>query len=145
LVLRHTDAILPESQTAPPVRSGTSVVSPVISPSIAEWVVQKPMVDVIERGTGRQAKLEEYVVFGKTGTAQKLDPDSGGYAEDRVVCSFICGAPANNPRLLVLIVVDEATQGENHGGGTVAAPHAANLLRQALVHQGIGGNLASRP
>jgi cell division protein FtsI/penicillin-binding protein 2 len=144
LVLRHTDAIVPESSTAPPVRSGASVVSPVIASDIAEWLVQKPMVEVIERGTGRRAKLEEYVAFGKTGTAQKLDPETGGYAKDRDVCSFICGAPANDPQLLVLIVVDEPTQGENPGGGTVAAPHAANLLKQALIHQGIGSDHALR-
>jgi cell division protein FtsI (penicillin-binding protein 3) len=116
----------------------------VIASDIADWLVQKPMVEVIERGTGRRAKLEEYVAFGKTGTAQKLDPETGGYAKDRDVCSFICGAPANDPQLLVLIVVDEPTQGENQGGGTVAAPHAANLLRQALIHQGIGSDHALR-
>ncbi len=145
LVLRHTDAILPDSENSPPVRAGTAVVSPVISADIAEWIVQKPMVEVIERGTGRRAKLKAYTAFGKTGTAQKLDPETGGYSKTRDVCSFLCGAPANDPKLLVLIVVDEPTQGENHGGGTVAAPHAANLLKQALIHQGILGNLAVKP
>ncbi len=142
LVLRHTDAIVPEGQSAPPVRSGSAMVSSVVDPDIAHWLVQGPMVDVVKHGTGRRASLEDYTVFGKTGTAQKLDPETGTYAKDRDVCSFICGAPAANPRLLVLIVVDEPTQGDNLGGGTVAAPHAAELLRQSLIHLRIRGDLA---
>ncbi len=145
LVLRHTDAVLPEGAASPPVRSEASVVSPVISSDIARWLVQGPMVEVVNRGTGRRAKLEDYTVFGKTGTAQKLDPETGGYSQDRDVCSFVCGVPADDPQLLVLIVVDEPTLGENHGGGTVAAPHAARLLKEALIRQHIGPSHASRP
>jgi cell division protein FtsI/penicillin-binding protein 2 len=144
LVLRHTDAILPEGQSAPPVRSGSSLVSSVIDGDIANWLVQGPMVDVVKQGTGKKARLEDYTVFGKTGTAQKLDPDTGAYAKDRDVCSFLCGAPAANPQVLVLIVVDEP-KGEDLGGGTVAAPHAAELLRQSLIHLRIGSDLARKP
>ncbi|MCA9068688.1 MAG: penicillin-binding protein 2, partial [Planctomycetaceae bacterium] len=144
LILQHTDAIVSSGTSAIPVRSTTSLVAPPVSQEIAEWVVQKPMVEVVKRGTGRQAKLEDYTVFGKTGTAQKVDPETGRYAKDRDVCSFICGGPADDPQLLVLIVVDEPTEGENHGGGTVAAPHAARLLNQALIHQRIQGEHARR-
>ena len=145
LVLRHTDAVVPEMPTAPPVRSGSAVVSLVISAGIADWLIEQPMVEVVERGTGRRAKLEDYTIFGKTGTAQKIDPETGRYADDRDVCSFLCGGPAHDPQLLVLVVVDDPTEGENHGGGTVAAPHAANLLKQALIHQNITSDLANRP
>jgi len=135
LVLRHTDSLVPEASGAIPVRSKTSIARAPVSSDVAKWVVQKPMVEVVERGTGRRAKLADYTAFGKTGTAQKLDPETGGYAEDKDVCSFICGAPVRDPALLVLIVVDEPTEGDNHGGGTVAAPHAARLLKKALLHQ----------
>jgi cell division protein FtsI/penicillin-binding protein 2 len=143
LVLRHTDAILPEGPSAPPVRSGSSTVCTVIDADIANWLVQGPMVNVVKQGTGKQARLEDYTVFGKTGTAQKLDPDTRAYAKDRDVCSFLCGAPAANPQLLVLIVVDEP-KGDDLGGGTVAAPHAAELLRQSLIHLRVGSDLARR-
>ncbi len=144
LVLRHTDAVLPQGGTSPPVRSEVSVVSPAIPQDIARWLVQGPMVEVVNRGTGRRAKLDDYTVFGKTGTAQKLDPKTGGFSKDRDVCSFVCGAPADDPKLLVLIVVDEPSLGENHGGGTVAAPHAARLLKESLIHQHIGPSQARR-
>lgn len=143
-VLRHTDPIASEGQSAPPVRSRAQFVSSVIESDIAHWLVQGPMADVVKHGTGKRAQLEDYIVFGKTGTAQKLDPETGTYAKDRDVCSFLCGAPAANPRLLVLIVVDEP-RGENLGGGTVAAPHAAELLKQSLMHLGIGSDQAQRP
>lgn len=144
LILQHTDAIVSAGNSAIPVRSTTSIVSPPVSREIAEWVVQTPMVEVVKRGTGRRAKLEDYTVFGKTGTAQKLDPETGRISKTLDVCSFICGAPADDPQLLVLIVVDEPTEGENHGGGTVAAPHAARLLNQILIHQRIQGEHARR-
>lgn len=144
LVLRHMDAIFQDGSAAAPVRSATSLVPEVIPREVADWLVQGPMVDVVKNGTGKRAALDDYTVFGKTGTAQKLDPETGGYAKDRDVCSFLCGAPAANPQLLVLIVVDEP-KGENLGGGTVAAPHAAELLRQSLIHLRIASDLTRRP
>jgi cell division protein FtsI/penicillin-binding protein 2 len=92
------------------------------------------MTEVIRRGTGTRAQLAGYTVFGKTGTAQKLDPETGGYSQTKYVGSFLCGAPAANPRVLVLVVVDEPTTNGNHYGGTVAAPAAAAILRQTLSH-----------
>ena len=65
------------------------------------------MRDVVLRGTGTRANLTGYSVFGKTGTAQKLDPATGTYSADKYVSSFLCGAPAAAPRVLVLVVVDE--------------------------------------
>lgn len=143
LVLRHTDALITEGLPSPSVRSANSLVSSVVDADTANWLVNGPMIDVVKHGTGKRAALEDYTVFGKTGTAQKLDPETGGYDKDRDVCSFICGAPAANPQLLVLIVVDEP-KGENLGGGTVAAPHAAELLRQSLIHLRIGSDVAHR-
>ena len=83
---------------------------------------------------GQHAQLAGYTVFGKTGTAQKLDPETGTYSETKYVGSFLCGAPAADPRVLVLVVVDEPTTNGSHYGGTVAAPAAAEILRQTLIH-----------
>jgi cell division protein FtsI (penicillin-binding protein 3) len=114
-----------------------SLATPVISRATdytsARWLVQGPMVEVVRRGTGTLANLRGYSVFGKTGTAQKLDARTGGYSADKYVSSFLCGAPASAPRVLVLVVVDEPSTG-SHYGGTVAAPAAANILRQTLAH-----------
>ena len=108
------------------------VVSQVVSPQNARWIVQGPLHDVVARGTGTKAKIEGIEVFGKTGTAQKYDAAAREYSHSKHVCSFICGAPANDPQVLVLITVDEP-QGGN-AGGTVAAPIAANVLKESLQY-----------
>ncbi len=110
----------------------TPVVSHPTDHESARWLVVGPMRDVVLRGTGTRANLPGYSVFGKTGTAQKLDPATGTYSADKYVSSFLCGAPAAAPRVLVLVVVDEPTTSGTHYGGTVAAPAAAEILRQTL-------------
>jgi cell division protein FtsI (penicillin-binding protein 3) len=116
------------------MRPPASVVSKAADPAVAKWLIEGPMTEVVRRGTGTRARLAGYTVFGKTGTAQKLDPESGTYSQTKYVGSFLCGAPAANPRVLVLVVVDEPTTNGTHYGGTVAAPAAAAILRQTLVH-----------
>ena len=106
------------------------VVSRIINSKVAKWVVENPMLEVVERGTGKKAQLENYSVFGKTGTAQKVNPN-GGYYSNKNVCSFICGAPAEKPRILVLVCVDEP-RGSSQFGGTVAAPVASKILEKCL-------------
>lgn len=111
------------------------VSTPIVSPEVADWLVRVPMVETVTRGTGRKAQLEEYTVFGKTGTAQKPDPKTGKYSSQLHVSSFICGAPAHDPRILVLVVVNEPSVGENHYGGTIAGPPAAEILKKTLMYQ----------
>ncbi|NOX57115.1 MAG: penicillin-binding protein 2 [Planctomycetes bacterium] len=116
---------------------GPNVVSETVHPDVARWIVQVPLTDVVRRGTGRKAQLDGFTVFGKTGTAQKTDPETGQYSDTKYICSFICGAPADSPRVLVLVVVDEPSVGGPHFGGTVAAPAAAAILRHSLRRLGI--------
>lgn len=106
------------------------VVSQVISAENAFWLVQGPLVDVVDRGTGTNAQIPGVRVFGKTGTAQKVDRETGKYSNTRHVSSFVCGAPAEDPQMLVLITVDEPHG--NQFGGTVAAPIAADVLSDSL-------------
>jgi cell division protein FtsI/penicillin-binding protein 2 len=113
--------------------ASASVVSQVVDRTIAEWLVRGPLTDVVRRGTGKRARLQEWQVFGKTGTAQKIDLKSGGYSAEAHVGSFLCGAPADDPRVLVLVVVDEPTAGASYFGGTVAAPSAARILEKSLI------------
>jgi cell division protein FtsI/penicillin-binding protein 2 len=110
------------------------VVSQAIAPEIAEWIRREPLTAVVTRGTGKKAAIRGYEVFGKTGTAQKPDPATGEYSRQLHVSSFVCGAPADRPRALVLIAVDEPSVSVNgeHFGGSVAAPAAGELLRNVL-------------
>jgi cell division protein FtsI (penicillin-binding protein 3) len=79
-------------------------------------------------GTAKQAALEGYTVGGKTGTAQKVA--NGHYDPDRWVSSFVGVVPLEDPRLAIIIVVDEP-QG-SHLGGVVAAPIFHDIAEQAL-------------
>jgi cell division protein FtsI (penicillin-binding protein 3) len=87
--------------------------------------------DVVIEGTGREAEVAGYQVAGKTGTAAKPDP-KGGYSESRYVASFVGVVPASDPKLVVLVTVDEP-----HGaiwGGVVAAPAFQEIARFALQY-----------
>ena len=114
------------------VEAAPSLESRLIDSQIADWLIEQPMTQVVERGTGKVARVDGVQVFGKTGTAQKVDSTTGRYSNDRHVCSFICGAPSHNPRVLVLVMVDEPTATGAHYGGTVAAPTARLVLMDAL-------------
>ena len=106
---------------------------PTVTSETARWIVENPMQEVVTRGTGKKARIPGYHVFGKTGTAQCLSPD-GGYVHGKYISSFVCGAPAESPRLLVLVVVNQSSVGGETFGGRVAAPAAANILHQSLVY-----------
>ncbi len=112
---------------------GADVQSVVLDAQIAEWLVREPMKQVVERGTGKSARIPGISMFGKTGTAQKLDLLTGTYSDTAWVVSFICGAPAENPEVLVLVMVDEPTAPGIHYGGTVSAPAASQILQFAVT------------
>ncbi len=143
IVLADTDAVLNEQQSTSASIASSRVASVVANRDTATWLVQGPMREVITRGTGRNGRLEGYSVFGKTGTAQKPDPKTGKISSQYHVASFVCGAPANDPKAIVLVIVDEPAGGPNHYGGTVAAPAAAELLRQTLVHLRVPGEMSA--
>jgi cell division protein FtsI (penicillin-binding protein 3)/stage V sporulation protein D (sporulation-specific penicillin-binding protein) len=81
-------------------------------------------------GTASGAAIPGYVLAGKTGTAEKPDPVLGGYSTTKFVASFVGFAPAQDPRLLTLVMVDEP-QGDIYGG-SVAAPAWRDIMGFAL-------------
>jgi cell division protein FtsI (penicillin-binding protein 3) len=98
-------------------------------------IVKRIMKTVItEGGTGVNAALEGYSVSGKTGTAQKID-GSGKYAHGKFVSSFLGFAPADEPKVVILVVVDEP-EGE-HYGGVVAAPAFKKIAHETLNYLNI--------
>ncbi|MCF6775176.1 penicillin-binding protein 2 [Thiotrichales bacterium 19X7-9] len=80
-------------------------------------------------GTGKKARIEGYLVAGKTGTVRK--PIPGGYATDAYMGLFAGIAPADNPKYVIVVVVDDP-KGESYGGGTAAAPVFAEIAEQIL-------------
>ena len=114
----------------------------VISPETAAQVRQI-LTGVVEHGTGSEAALEDYAVAGKTGTAQK-PKGSGGYASDRHFVSFVGFAPAEPPKVVVYVALDEpSVESGSVSGGTVAAPVAREILKGTLKALKIKPQLSS--
>jgi cell division protein FtsI (penicillin-binding protein 3) len=86
-------------------------------------------------GTASEVSLPGYDLAGKTGTAQKIDRATGTYSDTRYVASFIGFAPANNPGVLISVMVDEP-HGAN-AGGSVAAPAFGKIAAFTLPYLGI--------
>jgi cell division protein FtsI (penicillin-binding protein 3) len=83
-------------------------------------------------GTAPEAQVPGYQLAGKTGTAEKPDPETGGYSQFKFFSSFIGFAPARNPRLLIAVMVDEPKGA--YFGGVVAAPAFERILEFALPY-----------
>ncbi|WP_297551818.1 penicillin-binding protein 2 [uncultured Corynebacterium sp.] len=78
----------------------------------------------LQNGTAGNAQLKGYQLSGKTGTAQKVDPNTGAYSNSAYWITFAGIAPADDPRFVVAVMVDEPKSGveDNGGGGQSAAP-----------------------
>lgn len=86
---------------------------------------------VVEKGTGRMAQSKIYRLAGKTGTAQKVDP-SGTYSHTSFIASFIGFAPADDPRIAIVVVADEPRP--YYYGGVVSAPAFKNIAEDVLQY-----------
>ncbi len=119
-------------------------VSREVAATMSRWLV-----GVVEdaKGTGKRARLEGWHVAGKTGTAQKADPVTGGYSAERRFSSFVGFAPADAPRVVVGIFVDEP-KGDVRFGGEVAAPAFREVVEYAMKTLGVppaAGAIAAAP
>lgn len=101
----------------------------VLSPKVAKTMRRLLEGVVSDEGTASRAKIAGYDVAGKTGTARKVSND--GYHHDQHRALFVGMAPAKNPSIVTLVVVDAPTVGSYYGG-TVAAPVFASIMRDAL-------------
>jgi cell division protein FtsI (penicillin-binding protein 3) len=116
-----------------------------------ERLVRKATADTVMRmltavvhtrkGTGKNARIEGYTVAGKTSTAQKAD--KGVYLEDQYYASFVGAVPAEDPRLVILVSVDNPEGG--HYGNEVAAPTFSRLGARVLSYLGVPRNDGSIP
>src|SRR6266498_616183 len=107
------------------------VVRQVITPDTAH-VLTRVMTAVVREGTGHNAAIPGYEVAGKTGTAQKLDPATRRYSRAPGVLSFVGFAPADDPRMAMLVMLDEPKN--EKWGSEAAAPIFAAIGREALRH-----------
>jgi cell division protein FtsI/penicillin-binding protein 2 len=111
----------------------TTLSSHIIKPEVANWIVREALVAVVEEGTGKSADLEKWQVFGKTGTA---DIANAGYGSKYYNSSFAGGAPAEKPRVVVVVSVRKPNKslGIGYTGGRVAAPVVGEILQKTLTY-----------
>ncbi|MGD0915104.1 MAG: penicillin-binding transpeptidase domain-containing protein [Thermodesulfobacteriota bacterium] len=108
----------------------SEVVRRVISEETAQRATALLQATTERGGTGEGAVPIGYEVAGKTGTAQKVDKLSGGYSEDRYLSGFFGFGPLHEPKIVLLVVIDEP-QGAMYGG-VVAAPIFRAIMEQVL-------------
>ena len=115
------------------IKHGAPVVKKkILDPKIAS-TLRDILVRVVEEGTGQSAKIKGIQVAGKTGTAQKLNPE-GGYSHSNFIGSFMGFAPADNPLLSMVVMIDDPHP--SYYGATVAAPVFKEVIQEALLHLG---------
>jgi cell division protein FtsI/penicillin-binding protein 2 len=107
----------------------------VVKPEVARWVVREALVGVVTEGTGKKAALKKWQVFGKTGTANIANTQTRGYTEN-YIASFIGGAPAENPKVVVMVSIRKPNRklGKGYTGGAVAAPVVGKILERTLTY-----------
>jgi len=117
-----------------------SPVGYIVKNEVAKWIVNEAMVGVVNEvgGTGKRARLDKWQVFGKTGTANIARNDARGYSDQDYVSSFVAGAPAKDPAVVVLVSIRKPNRslGKGYTGGVVAAPVAAKILEKTLTYLG---------
>lgn len=112
------------------------LVREVLQPATAERFRKDALAQVVTpSGTGRHAVLADYRLFGKTGTAQIAKLGGGGYIPGAYTGSFVCGAPVDEPRIVVLVSISRP-QGQYYGG-VVAAPAASRIVADTLAYLGV--------
>lgn len=119
-----------------------SEVRRVISEKTSRAVLSMLETVITPEGTAPLARMDAYRVAGKTGTAQKVDPLGHGYSDKRIA-SFIGLVPAEAPRLVVLVVIDEPKT--DAYGGLVAAPAFREIASFALPYLGVPASKAIAP
>lgn len=136
LMVPHVVKEITDTNTGKISITAPEVVRQVISEKSARETgsyLEQVVADLV-KGTGRRAYIEGYRVAGKTGTA--IQPDGkGGYDRDKVHASFFGYAPANNPKIVVYVGIDEPADAV--GGGAAAGPVFKAIVSEALPYMGV--------
>jgi len=139
MVTPHVVKGLYDSQGRPFWQPKQSMPKQIFSPKNTKAILRM-MEAVVDSGTGKAAQVPGFRVAGKTGTAQKAAEGGGGYSDSRFITSFVGIFPVDNPRYVVLSVLDEP-KGQAYGG-TTAAPIVSEVIK---VVAGIEQVLPSKP
>ncbi|MGA7913736.1 MAG: penicillin-binding protein [Candidatus Acidiferrales bacterium] len=98
---------------------------------------------LLDGGTGTKAKLNGYTAAGKSGTAQKIDPDTGRYSPNQYMASFVGFAPVNEPAVTILVVFDSPVG--RHFGGDTGGPVFKRIAEQVLAYLDVAHDVPTHP
>lgn len=121
----------------------TSASKRIISKDAAATVTRMMEAVTADDGTAPMAQIEGYRVAGKTGTAWRVNPETGTYIRGQNTVSFMGFAPADNPRFLTYVVLDKPYS--NAGGGSTAAPVFHDVMSMALERFGVAPSGSKSP
>lgn len=112
-------------------------VQPTITRRVVSFETAQSLTSMLERvvaksGTGVKAAVRGYRIAGKTGTAQKIDPNGNGYLKDKHTAAFVGFAPSRDPKMVILVVIDEPQR--QYYGGVVAAPVFRRIAMETLQY-----------
>ncbi|HZC65597.1 MAG TPA: penicillin-binding protein, partial [Candidatus Dormibacteraeota bacterium] len=124
--LRRGEQVLPAEGVLTPVEPKT-----VINPETAATLRRIMEGVLLKGGTGTRARLDGWTAAGKTGTAQKIDPNTGRYSRTQLDASFTGFAPINDPAVAILVSLDSTG---HHEAGEVAAPVFKRVAEQVLAY-----------
>jgi len=105
--------------------------------------LREMMQNVILEGTGKPARLDGYTAAGKSGTAQKIDPNTGRYSPTQYIASFVGFAPVNEPAVTILVVLDSPVG--QHMGGNLGGPVFKRIAEQVLAYLDVPHDVPMNP
>jgi cell division protein FtsI (penicillin-binding protein 3) len=105
--------------------------------------LREMMESVVLEGTGKKAKLNGYTAAGKSGTAQKIDPNTGRYSPNQYFASFAGIAPVNEPAVTILVVFDSPVG--QHFGGDTGGPVFERIAEQVLAYLDVAHDVPTQP
>lgn len=125
--------LTPDGQIASRTETTSLQLMPSVLDPTTAMEVRRVLCDVVVRGTATKARSKTWNIFGKTGTAH-ISTGKGGYSDSKFTSSFMCGAPFEDPRIIVTMIIHEPDKAIAHYGGSVAGPGASKLIERALAY-----------
>lgn len=132
------------------IKPGKLEMMPEVIDPITAAEMKRVLCDVVIRGTASKARSDVWNIFGKTGTAH-VSGGRAGYDEERYTSSFLAGAPAEDPQIVVAFVIHEPNkqhvlaQGLSYYGGAIAAPGASKLIERTLTYLNVPSSPELQP